>query len=215
MQTTELTHYEQALSKFVQGLQQTDAAHDISHIRRVVKTAKQLAIKESAEFAIVVPAAWLHDCVSFPKNHPERAMASRFAADKAIGFLTSIDYPERFFEAIHHAILAHSYSAGVTPESLEAKVIQDADRLDALGAIGVARCMQVSGALNRALYDPEDPFCLAHEPDDNQFTIDHFYNKLFRLKTSLHTVAAQQEAEKREMFMRSFLTQLADEIEAS
>ena len=70
---------------YVQGA--ADVAHDLSHIYRVVKTAKQLATKEEADLAVVVPAAWLHDCVSLPKNHPERHLASTLAADKAIEFL--------------------------------------------------------------------------------------------------------------------------------
>ncbi|KZN12765.1 HD domain-containing protein [Marinomonas sp. TW1] len=207
-----LVSFEQKVRAFLLIQESADVAHDLNHICRVVKVAKQLAIEERAEFDVVVPAAWLHDCVSLPKNHPQRAFASSMAADKAVAFLRSIDYPERYLEAIHHCICAHSFSAQITPKTTEAKIVQDADRLDALGAIGVARCMQVSGALNRALYDTDDPFGESRPLDDEQNSIDHFYVKLFNIADSLNTAAARREGKRRENFMRQFLIQLKEEI---
>jgi uncharacterized protein len=197
---------------FLQAQGHADSAHDLSHISRVVKVAKQLALEEGADLAIVVPAAWLHDCVSLPKNHPERYLASTLAGDKAIEFLTSIFYPSEYYAAIHHAIRAHSFSANVLPNTLEAKIVQDADRLDALGAVGVARCMQVSGALNRPLYSLDDPFCEVREPNDARYSIDHFYTKLFCIVDSLNTPSAQLEGRRRQEVMRTFLNDLALEI---
>lgn len=207
-----LPEFEIRCRSFLEAQGHADAAHDISHITRVVKVAKQLAIEEGAELAIVIPAAWLHDCVSLPKNHPERHLASTMAGDKAVCFLTSINYPAEYYQAIHHAIRAHSFSANIAPESLEAKIVQDADRLDALGAVGVARCMQVSGALNRTLYSLDDPFCEVRKPDDALYSVDHFYNKLFRIAQSLNTSSARTEGKRREAVMREFLNQLAQEI---
>jgi uncharacterized protein len=206
------SEFENHCRTFLEAQGAADVAHDVSHIYRVVKVAQQLALDEGADMAVVMPAAWLHDCVSLPKNHPDRHLASTLAADKAIVFLHSIKYPADYFPAIHHAIRAHSFSANVPLESLEAKIVQDADRLDALGAIGIARCMQVSGTLNRALYSLDDPFCEDREPDDAQYSIDHFYNKLFRIADSLNTVSAQAEGKRRESVMRVFLAQLALEI---
>lgn len=208
----ELALYETQCLSFLTAEGHADAAHDINHILRVVKVAKQIAQEERAEIGVVVPAAWLHDCVSLAKNHPDRAKASTLAGDKAIAFLESIGYPKVFWDAIHHAISAHSYSAHISPTTLEAKVVQDSDRLDALGAIGVARCMQVSGALNRSLYSTDDPFCISRPVDDTQFSIDHFYNKLFTIVETLNTPSARIEGRKREVFMRAFLTQLQQEI---
>lgn len=207
-----LAKYEVQFYTFLEAQGYADAAHDLAHIHRVVKIAKQLGAEENAVLAVVVPAAYLHDCVSLPKNHPDRHLASTLAADKAIEFLTSIGYPSKYYEGIHHAIRAHSFSANVAPQSVEAKVVQDADRLDALGAIGIARCLQVSGALNRALYSLDDPFCEEREPDDAHYSIDHFYNKLFRIAQSLNTPSAQLEGIKREKRMRTFLDHLAREI---
>ncbi|WP_163131489.1 HD domain-containing protein [Agarivorans sp. Alg241-V36] len=198
--------------EFLLGLQTSDAAHNIDHIERVVKLAKYLGKQEGGQIEVVVPAAWLHDCVSLPKNHPQRSLVSSLAADKAIDFLGSIAYPAEYLDEIHHAIEAHSYSADIKPSSLEAKIVQDADRIDALGAIGISRCIQVGTSLQRPLYHRDDPMCESREPDDKQFTIDHFYSKLLLIEDTVHTKAAKREAQKRSNFMLSFLGQLSNEI---
>jgi uncharacterized protein len=191
-----------------------DAAHDRAHIERVVTTAKRLAQTEDAQMEVVRPAAWLHDCVVVPKDHPRREQAAQLAAEAAGGFLTENGYPERWIAPIEHAIAAHSYSGDVTPKTIEAKVVQDADRLDALGAVGIARCFMVGGALNHAFYDPDDPFCDTRPPDDDTYALDHFYDKLLGLPDTMQTEAGREEAERRAAFMRTYLNRLADEIEA-
>lgn len=203
---------EAILAAYIEQQMTADSAHDRQHIERVVHTARQLAEAEGADLAVVIPAAWLHDCVTLPKNAPNRHEASQLAAAEAVRFLQSIGYPEHYLDGIAHAIAAHSFSAGITPATLEAKVVQDADRLDAIGAIGVARCMMVGGVLERPLYHPTDPFCQTREPDDLTYTIDHFYRKLFKIGQTLHTTAARAEAVRRNAFMQAFLDQVAHEI---
>ncbi|PKF48846.1 hypothetical protein AT251_23165 [Enterovibrio nigricans] len=132
--------------------------------------------------------------------------------DKAIAFLQSIGYPAQYLESIHHAIMAHSFSANITPETVEAKIVQDADRLDALGAVGVARCILVSASLGRQLYSLDDPFCEERVPDDHAYTLDHFYTKLLGLPSTMQTSAAKREGEKRVVFMKMFIEQLNHEI---
>lgn len=189
-----------------------DVAHDLEHIRRVVTNARQLAIAEGAELGVVIPAAWLHDCVPVAKNSPERSRASRLAADAATTWLAERGFaPERLGE-VAHAIEAHSFSADITPRTLEARVLQDADRLDALGAIGLARCLMLGGALGRPLYVPEDPFCVEREPDDLASSIDHFYTKLLRLASTFQTDAGRVEAERRTAILERFLADLRHEI---
>ena len=207
-----MKQYEGKMVEFISSKMLTDAAHDLSHILRVVKTAKQLCAAEKAVYEVVVPAAYLHDCFTFPKNHPKRNQSSIYAADMAIEFLSSIDYPEQYFPNIHHAIVSHSYSANIPPETLEAKIVQDADRLDALGAVGIARCVQVSTALGRTLYSLDDAFCEKRTPDDKTYTIDHFYIKLLHLASTMNTLSATEEASKRTQFMKGYLEQLASEI---
>lgn len=207
-----LSHFEPDFARFIQAEMQTDLAHDYQHVLRVVNNATKLCQQEGAIDAVVLPAAWLHDCLSLPKDHPQRAQASQLAADKAIAFLTSIKYPAEHYQAIHHAICCHSFSANITPTTLEAKIVQDADRLDALGAIGIARCLQVSSQLKRPLYAPEDPFCTNREADDKSYTLDHFYQKLLKIKDSMHCESAKKEANKRSQYMLTFLAQLDAEI---
>lgn len=164
---TLLSQIESQFLEFMQQEMQVDAAHDISHVQRVVNTAKKLAMEEGADLSIVLPAAYLHDCFTYPKDHPNRKQSSIIAAKKAVAFLESIDYPQQYHDAIAHAIEAHSFSANIRPNTLEAKVVQDADRLDALGAIGVTRCIQVSTEFDAQLYDDKDIFAQQRELDDN------------------------------------------------
>jgi len=189
-----------------------DAAHDRAHVRRVVSTAQALAREEGASLDVVTPAAWLHDCVAVAKDDPDRDQASQRAAKIAIAYLDGAGYPEEHHDGIRHAIEAHSYSAGIPPETIEAKVVQDADRLDALGAIGIARCFTVGGALGRTLYAPDDPFCETRPPDDGTYTVDHFYQKLLRLPETMQTPAGRTEAERRATFMRTYLDRLETEV---
>jgi uncharacterized protein len=191
-----------------------DAAHDLSHLERVVTSAVLLAKSEQACMEIVLPASWLHDCVSLPKDSPDRARASLLAGVLADDFLRKAEYPAEFLDPIRHCIEAHSFTGGIAPETLEAKIVQDADRLDALGAIGIARCFSVGGSLGRALYAKEDPFCTRRESDDTVSSVDHFFRKLFRIAGTMQTEAGRTEAERRVEFMRGYLEQLAREIGA-
>jgi len=189
-----------------------DPAHDIDHIRRVVANARALAAHEHADLAVVLPAAWLHDCVSVPKSSPLRSQASQLAGQAAHEFLQSIGYPAQYLPAIQHAIEAHSFSANITPQTCEAMVVQDADRLDSLGAIGLARCLMLSGAMGRRLYDPLEPIPATRSLDDQANAIDHFYAKLFQLAERMTTQAGRSEAIKRTNFLQAFVDQLREEI---
>ncbi|SBS35109.1 putative hydrolase [Marinomonas aquimarina] len=208
----ELIELEQRCKDYVLETMDADGAHDLAHIERVVKQAKWLAQQEGANELVVVAAAWLHDLVNYPKDDPKRAQASFDSASKAESFLKSLGLDGAEISAIQHAIVTHSFSAQVTPRTLEAKVVQDADRLDALGAIGIARCMMVGGRLDRSLYDTLDPFCEEREPNDLLFTLDHFFQKLLRLENTFQTDSGQLEAARRSAFMREFLSQLKAEI---
>ncbi|MCS0321399.1 HD domain-containing protein [Vibrio diabolicus] len=211
---TLLSQIESQFLEFMQQEMQVDAAHDIRHVQRVVNTAKKLAVEEGADLSIVLPAAYLHDCFTYPKDHPNRKQSSIIAAKKAVAFLESIDYPQQYYDAIAHAIEAHSFSANIRPNTLEAKVVQDADRLDALGAIGVTRCIQVSTEFDAQLYDDKDIFAQQRELDDKQFTLDHFQTKLFKIAETMNTESARREAQKRKTFMQTYLEQLHDEVTA-
>lgn len=212
-QNTSLQEWEEIFSKKIFDLTVVDPAHDFLHFQRVVNTAKKLCKEErQANINIVLPAAWLHDLVLLAKDHPNRSKASYLSAQAATNYLASVGYPDEFLEPIFHAIESHSFSANIAPQTLEAKIVQDADRLDALGAIGIARCLAVGGMLNRAIYSQEDPFCEHRIPDDSQHTIDHFYSKLFSISNTLQTTAGRVEGATRVHAMKEYLRHLEHEI---
>ncbi len=204
--------WEPKFEKFVHVQMTPDPAHDMAHIRRVVHNARRFAQAEGAQLEVVLPAAWLHDCVLMPKNSLQRPYASQLAADTAVSFLRQQGYPEQYLGGIAHAIVAHSFSAKITPATLEAKVVQDADRIDAIGAIGIARCFALGGMLARPLYAEADPFCEYRSPDDHATSLDHFYTKLLTLVDTMQTEIGWREAYGRTQFIQQYLAQLEQEI---
>lgn len=207
--------FEQRMTDILEKQLQLDPAHDILHVKRVVNVAKRIAEIENAALEVILPAAWLHDYVNIPKDDPRRKIASKLSAEEAINFLKEIHYPASYYPGIYHAIEAHSYSAELTPESIEAKIVQDADRLDSLGAIGIARCFVVAGKMSRRIYNPEDPLCLVGPPDDARFTIDHFRRKILKLADGMNTNFARKEGLKRHEIISNFLSQLLGEVDGS
>jgi uncharacterized protein len=189
-----------------------DPAHDLLHFKRVVGLAKYLCERENGNAEIVVPAAWLHDLVVIPKDNPLRSQASRLSAENAIEFLRSIDYPAKFYDEIAHAVEGHSFSANIEVKTIEAKIVQDADRLDGLGAIGIARCFATAGLLKRVFYSFEDPFCDTRTPDDSQFTVDHFFKKLLKTAETMKTASGLEEGRKRVVMMKHYLSSLRLEV---
>jgi len=210
----ELQHWEELFqSKITEIATPDDPAHDLLHFKRVVSLAKKIAQEEQAKLEIVVPAAWLHDFVIVSKSNPLRSKASKMSAEKAVEYLKAIHYPQEYYEAIAHAIEGHSFSANIEIHSIEAKIVQDADRLDGLGAIGIARCFATAGLLKRPFYSENDPFCINRNPNDSHYTIDHFYQKLFKTAESLKTTAGRKEGFARIETMKTFLSALAHELE--
>lgn len=198
----------QRFRNFLKEQGEGDPAHELAHVQRVVRNARSLCEEEGADWSTVMPAAWLHDCVFVAKDSPRRSEASRLSADQALLRMREWGYPAKDWDAIHHAIVAHSFSAQVAPRTLEARVLQDADRIDALGAVGLSRCLMLGGHLGTELMSPEDPFCEQRTPDDSQFTIDHFYRKLLRLEETMQTSAGRQLARERTQVLHDFLQQL-------
>ena len=194
--------------------QETDPAHDFSHLSRVYRNAKMIGQEEGADMSILLLAALLHDVGSDKKINsidPEKETESqRRQATKA--FLESVGLDEAKREKVLYAIDVHRYSRGILPVTLEARILQDADRLDALGAVGIARVFLTGGALGREMYNPEDPFCRNREPDDGRWNLDHFYRKLLKLEAGMHTKSARKLAAKRTAVLERYLSDLEEEI---
>jgi len=197
---------------YLSDVMASDPAHDISHIKRVVQNTIRLTGAENGNTEVTLPAAWLHDCISVAKDSPLRNQASRLAAKEAVRFLESVNYPADLLDQVYHAIEAHSFSANIETKTLEARIVQDADRLEAIGAIGIARCFLTGGSMGTALYENSDPFAKNRDLDDRQFTLDHFYCKLLGLADTMKTDAGRAEAIKRTDYMLAFLKQLGEEI---
>jgi len=188
---------------------QFDVSHKLDHVERVFANMMLLASEEKANLKVLVPAAWLHDCVPVDKRSSERAQASTVSSRHAIGWLENQGYDESYFEGIEHAIQAHSYSAKITPKTIEAKVLQDADRLDSLGPIGIARVFMLGGKFNNVLYDVNDPFAKYRELNDKRYVLDHFYVKLLNLQNTMQTECGRRQATVKTQYMLDFIQAMA------
>lgn len=191
-----------------------DGSHDVSHLHRVWSNVCAIRDKEGGDHQVLLAATLLHDCVSVEKNSPFRSSASRLAAAKATELLAEMGWDEERTQAVAHAIESHSYSADITPTSLEAKILQDADRLDALGMVGVARLFYVSGRMGSHLYDPADPQAQQRDLDDKRFAVDHFKTKIFTLAQGFQTATGRQLAQVRHARAERFLREFMEEIGA-
>ena len=190
-----------------------DGAHDLGHLDRVWKSCRLIALDEPrADADVLAAAAYFHDAVNLPKNSPERARASRLSADLAVRELAGMGFPADRLDAVHHAIAAHSFSAGIAPQTVEARILQDADRLEALGAIGLARMFLIAGQMGAALFDAGDPLAMERALDDKRFALDHLEVKLFPVAEGMQTATGRAMAAERAEWMASFRTRLLAEI---
>lgn len=193
-----------------------DGAHDTNHLHRVWRNATQLMEDyPEADALVVLAACYLHDLVNLPKNHPERHLASRQAALLASRQLAALGFPSNRLAAVAHAIECHSFSAGLTPETIEAKIVQDADRLDALGAVGLARMFYTAGRMGCALAHADDPMALHRELDDKMYSLDHIEVKLATLPAKMQTEAGRRMGQARLAELASFRDSFIAEWAAS
>lgn len=189
-----------------------DPGHDWPHIGRVIANLNLLAKGKEVDLPCLLAAAYGHDLVNLPKNHPERSSASALAGEKMVPFLEQVGFSSNEIQKIKQIILEHSFSKGMKPTSLEAAILQDADRLDALGAIGVLRCASVNTQMKTNFYDPFDPLAENRPLNDKRFMLDHYFVKLFKLPELMNTEEGKDEAVKRVKFMQTFLDTLMVEI---
>ena len=189
-----------------------DPAHDFSHIMRVCENAKEIGEREGADMSVLLLAALLHDAESGSKLVEISAESNAKNLKAAEDFLKRKCFSEAVTEKVLYAVEVHRFSKGITPTTLEAKILQDADRLDAMGAIGIARVFMTGGALGRELYNSEDPFCRTREPDDGKWNLDHFYKKLLKLESGMHTETGKALAKGRCAVLRRYLQDLEEEI---
>lgn len=188
-----------------------DAAHDSAHLLRAAFWASKIGGAE-VETTEAVAAALLHDLVNVPKNHPDRARASEFSAEAARPHLAKAGFSEAAILRITEAIRDHSFSRGSVPGSALGKALQDADRLEALGAIGLMRVFSTGARMGTKYFDAEDPWAKNRKLDDTAFSVDHFFTKLLKLPESFQTETGRREGLKRAEALKIFLQQLGEEI---
>ena len=189
-----------------------DPAHDFSHILRVCKLARIIGQEEKADMRVLLPAALLHDLESKKGQGSGREPSCQAGLGAARGFLQGKGLGRDRIEKVLYAVEVHRFSRGIIPTTLEARILQDADRLDAMGAIGIARLFVTGGALGREMYHPQDPFCRERKPDDKRWNLDHFYRKLLKLEEGMHTSSGKRLAAKRARVMKQYLLDLEEEI---
>ncbi|MGY5143766.1 MAG: HD domain-containing protein [Candidatus Nitrosopumilus sp. bin_32a] len=197
----------------VKAIMDNDTAHDFEHILRVYKNAEKICEKEKMDKKLILSAVLLHDIVSYPKSDKRSKLSSIQSAKKSEQILKKYDFSKDEITIISDAIRDHSFSQNKTPRTLEGKILQDADRLDALGAIGIARVFATGGSLKRPFYNNVDPFCKIRTPDDKTWTLDHFFQKLLKLESLMNTKSGEVEAKKRTKVLQEFLNQLKQEVQ--
>lgn len=193
-------------------LERAEPAHDFLHVKRVVSTARLIAIAENANLAVVETAALLHELVNLPKNHPDSARSGEFCSKAAEALLMQEGAPVDFTVQVSSAIFTHAFSAGLPAPNLESQILQDADRLDAIGAIGIARCFASCASMQRPFYSDTDPFCREREPNDKEYGLDHFYKKLLRIPERINTATGKRLAASRIEFLHLYLAELEREL---
>ncbi|HET6458809.1 MAG TPA: HD domain-containing protein [Nitrosopumilaceae archaeon] len=193
-------------------MEKNDSAHDFEHIMRVYKNAQKIGKKENVNMKLVLAAVLLHDIISFPKSDKKSKTSSIKSAIVAQKILQNHGYDKDEIKIISDAIRDHSFSRDMIPSTIEGKILQDADRLDAIGAIGIARVFSVGGSEKRPFYNKSDPFCQRRKPDDSNCTLDHFYKKLLLLEKKMNTNEAKKEAKRRTKIMKKFLDDFKKEI---
>jgi uncharacterized protein len=187
-----------------------DAAHDVEHSIRVARST--LRIDPSLDPREAIAAALLHDAVNVPKDSPLRAKASEECARHAREVLQG-DFDPPAIERIAGAIRDHSYTRGAIPETALGRALQDADRLEAIGALGVMRTISTGARMGSRYFDAADPFAEDRPLDDRRYSIDHFYVKLLALETTMCTDRGRVEAHRRTEFLRAFLAELRSELD--
>lgn len=191
----------------------TDIAHDGTHVQRVINMAILIAEKEHADLEVVIPAAVFHDAVTFRKDD-ER---NKYAPEKSAEFAKAVLQDEKEYprHKIHHVMLCItecSYSRGIAPSTLESKILQDADRLEATGAIAIMRTFSSGGQMERPFYNPEDPFREDSSPSGTDFSLDLLYKRLFLVCDGMHTATAKSIALRGQEFLKMFEDELRIEL---
>jgi uncharacterized protein len=188
-----------------------DPAHDVAHALRVASWTPRLA-EAPIDPRSAVAAALLHDAVNVPKDSPDRARASELSADLARTLLPDAGFAPGAVVEVCDAIRTHSYSRGEAPRSPLGDALQDADRLEALGALGLFRCVATSVKLKSRFFHADDPWAKNRPLDDRAYALDHFFAKLLKLPATMRTTEGRREAARRARVLLDVARALGEEL---
>jgi len=214
-------HYFKEAEKHMLELTSKDSSgHDIFHAKRVFNLVMRMRKEDGGDRLVLGLAALLHDTHRIIQNRTKKYCSPKKSLPTIKKFLSKLKLPADKISRILHCIEFHEEygfaKGGKTVSDIEALILQDADNLDAMGALGIARALLYSGAHGQAAWDPRKP--VIKRPYDDAMLVDasaihHFYNKLLRLKNNMNTATAKKIAEKRHKFMESYLQEFFDEWE--
>ncbi len=190
-----------------------DGAHDLSHVVRVWRNVLLIHREEGGDPEVLAAAVLLHDCVQVAKDSPMRSKASMLAAEEARARLAALGWEPSRVDTVARAIESHSFSAGVAPTSIEGCILQDADRLDAIGFSGIARCFYTAGRMGSRLYDLSDPEAKSRPLEDARNALDHFPRKLLTLEGTFKTRTGQRLAKERHQRVLEFYHGMLAEVQ--
>lgn len=190
-------------------LKNESSGHDFWHSHRVSQNALLIGRKEKANLQVLELASWLHDIMIVEDKKDHEVKGAEFAKN----LLSELKVNLLIVKKVSACIRKHRFSKGVKAETLEEKILQDADKLDALGATGIARIFTLGGKFGQIMHDPKikPSFGYYLKYGRSNSTINHFYDKIFKLKSLLHTKTARTIALKRELFMRNYLKRFYSE----
>lgn len=193
----------------------TDPSHDFQHILRVLNMAEKIGMSVKADLDVVIPAALFHDTVVYKKDSQKSKNETDESAEAVELILNKIkEYPQQKIQDVKTCIRQCSFTKGIVPDLLESKVLQDADMLEATGAISIMRTFSSCGHMNRQFYEPTDPLCKKGAVPLRS-GIDLFFRRLLIVEKRMHTKLGRKIARQRTVFLEKFLEQLEKELRAS
>lgn len=194
--------------------QRAESGHDFDHVLRVLALAERLAVTEGADLKVVRAAALLHDIARADEDESRGDDHAQMAAERAHALLLDRGVSVHVAEAITHAIATHRFRGSLAPQTKEAQILFDADKLDSIGAIGIARAYAISGALNQRLWSevPENAVATRNQRNSDHTAVAEFVVKLSRIRERMFTSTARHIADERHAFMVDFFQRLEQEV---
>lgn len=191
-----------------------DVSHDYYHAKRVLRNSKEIANSEGGDLDVIVPAALFHDLIVHPKDSEESKDEHVQSARKAESILKSIDdYPNDKIGNVSDVIKKCSFSKNIDKDSIEEKIVQDADLLEATGTISIMRTFASVETMDKKFYHPDEIIPENRKPEPKEYGLDLFFTRLFKVKERIHTETAREMADRRVAFLKRFVAQLNRELE--